>query len=59
MTDNKAKTDKLKSGTKRLSKSAGNEKHIEALAKKIMDDPSFPLLHETARKAAEKKKKDA
>lgn len=51
----KAKTDKLKAD-KKLSKSAGNEAHIEALAKKIMDDPSFPLLHETARKAAEKKK---
>lgn len=54
MTD-KAKTDKLKS-QKKLSKSAGNEKHIQALAKKIMDDPAFPMLHETARKAAEKKK---
>lgn len=52
----KAKTDKLKAD-KRLSKSPGNEKHVDALAKKIMDDPSFPLLHETARKAAEKKKK--
>lgn len=58
MTDPKAKTDRLnKGGTKRLAKSAGNEKHIEALAKKIQEDPSFPLLHETARKAAEKKAK--
>lgn len=56
MTDNKAKTDKLKGG-KKLAKSANNEKHIQALAKKIMEDPSFPMLHETARKAAEKKKK--
>lgn len=54
MTD-KSKTDKLK-GPKKLSKSPGNEKHIQALAKKIMEDPAFPMLHETARKAAEKKK---
>jgi hypothetical protein len=55
MTD-KAKTDKLKGG-KKLAASANNEKHIQALAKKIMEDPSFPMLHETARKAAEQKKK--
>lgn len=48
MTD-KAKTDKLKN-TKRLSNSPSNQKHVDALAKKILDDPSFPLLHETARK---------
>ena len=53
----KAKTDKLK-GEKKLAKSPGNEKHIQALAKKILEDPSFPLLHETARKAAEQKKKN-
>ncbi len=55
MTD-KAKTDKLKAAPKKLSKSASNEKHVQALAKKIMEDPAFPMLHETARKAAEKKK---
>lgn len=41
-------------GTKRLSSSASNQRHIEALAKKIKEDPAFPLLHETARKMAEK-----
>lgn len=54
MTD-KAKTDKLKPGRK-LSNSPSNEKHVQALAKKIMEDPAFEMLHETARKAAEKKK---
>ncbi|MEB3222290.1 MAG: hypothetical protein VKS61_09455 [Candidatus Sericytochromatia bacterium] len=42
-------------GTKRLARSENTERHVEALAKRIMDDPSFPLLHETARKAREKK----
>lgn len=53
----KAKTDRLK-GPKKLAENARTEKHIEALAKKIMDDPSFPLLHETARKMQEKHLKD-
>lgn len=43
-----------KKGTKRLSNSPSNQRHIEALAKKIKEDPAFPLLHETARKMAEK-----
>jgi hypothetical protein len=42
-------------GTKRLARTEGTERHVEALARRIMDDPAFPLLHETARKAREKK----
>lgn len=42
-------------GTKRLAQSENTQRHVEALAKRIMDDPSFPLLHETARKAKELK----
>ncbi len=53
MTDPSSKTDKLKGGRK-LADSPGNQKHVEALAKKIMEDPAFPLLHETARKMHEK-----
>lgn len=45
--------DKAK-GPRKLANSENNQKHVEALAKKIMEDPSFPLLHETARKMAEK-----
>lgn len=41
-------------GPRKLSNSESNQKHIDALAKKIMEDPAFPLLHETARKMAEK-----
>lgn len=41
-------------GTRKLSASPSTQKHVEALAEKIMNDPSFPLLHETARKMAEK-----
>jgi hypothetical protein len=41
-------------GTKKLASSPQTEAHVEALAKKIMEDPSFPLLHETARKMSEK-----
>ncbi len=52
MTDS-PKTDKLKA-PRRLADSPGNKKHIEALAKKILEDPAFPLLHETARKMHEK-----
>ncbi|MEB3328869.1 MAG: hypothetical protein VKQ33_06520 [Candidatus Sericytochromatia bacterium] len=42
-------------GTKRLARSENTERHVEALARRIMDDPAFPLLHETARKAREQK----
>lgn len=45
-------------GTKKLATSAKTEAHVEALAKKIQEDPSFPLLHETARKMSEKYSKD-
>jgi hypothetical protein len=38
----------------KLSGSARTEAHVKALATKIMADPSFALLHETARKMAEK-----
>lgn len=38
----------------KLSGSARTEAHVKALAAKIMADPSFSLLHETARKMAEK-----
>lgn len=48
----KAKTDKLK--LRKLADSPSTEKHIDALAKKIMEDPSFSMLHETARKMQEK-----
>lgn len=48
-----APQDKSK-GPRKLSNSDSNQKHVEALAKKIMEDPSFNLLHETARKMAEK-----
>jgi hypothetical protein len=48
-----AKTDKLK-GPGKLSESEGNERHVKALAKKIMADPTFPMLLETARKMAKK-----
>lgn len=41
-------------GPRRLSSSPRTEEHIEALAKRIMEDPAFPLLHETARKMHEK-----
>jgi hypothetical protein len=54
----KPKTDKLKHPDKKLADNARTEKHVEALAKKIMEDPSFPLLHETARKMHEKHLKD-
>lgn len=47
------KTDKLK-GPGKLAESQGNERHVKALAQKIMSDPSFPMLIETARKMAEK-----
>ena len=50
----KPKTGNLNKGPKKLASSAKTEKHVDALAKKIMDDPSFPLLHETARKMHEK-----
>lgn len=51
--NDKAKTDQLK-GQRKLASSANTEKHVEALAKKIMEDPTFDLLHETARKMNEK-----
>ena len=51
-----SKTDKLK-GSRKLASSPRTEKHVEALAKKIMEDPAFPLLHETARKMHEKHEK--
>ena len=38
----------------KLAKSERTEAHVKALATKIMADPSFALLHETARKMAEK-----
>ncbi len=41
-------------GTKKLSNSASNQRHIDNLAKRIMADPTFELLHETARKMHEK-----
>jgi len=47
------KTDKLR-GPRKLSDSEANQKHIKALARRIMEDPSFPMLLETARKMAEK-----
>ena len=47
------KTDKLK-GPSKLAESKGSTAHVKALAKKIMDDPSFPMLIETARKMAKK-----
>lgn len=49
----KSKTDKLK-GPRKLADSAATQKHVDELAKKLRDDPSFPLLHETARKMHEK-----
>lgn len=47
------KTDKL-TGQTGLAPSNANDKHVRALAKKIMEDPSFPLMLETARKMAAK-----
>ncbi|MEB3284816.1 MAG: hypothetical protein VKN33_05975 [Candidatus Sericytochromatia bacterium] len=40
-----------------MAQSENTQRHVEALAKRIMDDPAFPLLHETARKAKELKDK--
>lgn len=48
------KTDKLKAPGNKLAESSGNNEHVKALARKIMDDPSFPMLVETARKMAKK-----
>lgn len=47
------KTDKL-TGPGKLAESDKSQQHVKALAQKIMSDPSFPLLLETARKMAEK-----
>jgi hypothetical protein len=47
------KTDKL-TGPGKLAETENSTKHVKALAQKIMADPSFPLLLETARKMAEK-----
>ncbi|HEY9722657.1 MAG TPA: hypothetical protein V6D47_11615 [Oscillatoriaceae cyanobacterium] len=41
-------------GTRRLANSAGTDAHVNALANKIQADPSFALLHETARKMSER-----
>lgn len=41
-------------GTRRLANSAATQAHVDALAKKIQADPSFSLLHETARKMSER-----
>ncbi|MDB5099667.1 MAG: hypothetical protein JWM80_4088 [Cyanobacteria bacterium RYN_339] len=48
-----SKTDKL-TGPGKLAESESSSNHVKALAQKIMSDPSFPLLLETARKMAEK-----
>jgi hypothetical protein len=47
------KTDKL-TGPGKLAESERSHQHVKALAQKIMSDPSFPMLLETARKMAEK-----
>jgi hypothetical protein len=50
----KSSLSEMAAGLGKLANSERTEAHVKALASKIQADPSFSLLHDTARKMAEK-----